>query len=168
MEINSALKSQYHAALLMLKQTTEKCPESIWDDPTDATKFWKIAYHALFYTHLYLQTEMSAFVPWEKHQEDIHYLSALPSTLDRKPKPGKPYTKAEVLEYLDFCWNEVEARLLDLDFEAESGFEWLKFGKLELQIYNIRHLMQHVGELSTILYTRANIYIDWVGHSSAH
>jgi len=27
-----------------------------------------------------------------------------------------------------------------------SGFDWLPFDKLELQFYNIRHIMQHTGE----------------------
>ena len=42
---------------------------------------------------------------------------------------------------------QVVERVTQLDLEAHSGFEWLPFGKLELQIYSIRHLQQHTGEL---------------------
>ena len=33
----------------------------------------------------------------------------------------------------------------------------------ELQIYSIRHIMQHVGELAERLGTRTGVEIDWVG-----
>lgn len=56
-----------------------------------------------------------------------------------------------MLDYLDFCEAVVDARLAEVDLEAESGFEWLPFGKLELQIYNIRHIMMHAGELAARL-----------------
>jgi hypothetical protein len=35
--------------------------------------------------------------------------------------------------------------------------------KFELQIYTIRHLQQHSGELMERLGSRANISVDWVG-----
>ena len=35
MNIESALKSQYHAALKTLRYTIEKCPDALWDDPAD-------------------------------------------------------------------------------------------------------------------------------------
>jgi predicted kinase len=38
-----------------LKQAIEKCPDALWNDPADKNRFWHVAYHALFYTHLYLQ-----------------------------------------------------------------------------------------------------------------
>jgi len=40
---------------------------------------------------------------------------------------------------------------------------WLSFGKLELQLYNLRHLGQHTGELMERLGTRAALDVDWVG-----
>jgi len=48
-----------------------------------------------------------------------------------------------------------------LNLEAESGFHWLPFSKLELQLYNLRHIQQHVGELYERL-DRQNIELDWV------
>ena len=35
MNIQSALKSQYHAALKTLRHAVEKCPDALWDDPAD-------------------------------------------------------------------------------------------------------------------------------------
>ncbi|MEZ4615730.1 MAG: hypothetical protein R2867_09495 [Caldilineaceae bacterium] len=51
------IQSQFLAALAMLEQSVIRCPDALWDDPNDKTKFWHIAYHALFYTHLYLHTD---------------------------------------------------------------------------------------------------------------
>ena len=55
MNLTEVLISQYQASLEMFKQTITKCPELLWNSPGDKAKFWQIAYHALFYTHLYLQ-----------------------------------------------------------------------------------------------------------------
>ena len=79
------------------------------------------------------------------------------------PKIEKPYTKEEVLAYLEFCQGRVDSMVDALDLEAESGFYWLPFSKLELQFYNIRHIQQHAGELADRLGISENIEIDWVG-----
>jgi hypothetical protein len=55
MNIQSALKSQYHAALKTLRLAVEKCPDALWDNPADGpAPFWRVVYHTLFYTHFYL------------------------------------------------------------------------------------------------------------------
>jgi hypothetical protein len=41
------------------ERSIEKCPDRLWNDPADKNKFWHVAYHALFYTHLYLQMEIA-------------------------------------------------------------------------------------------------------------
>jgi hypothetical protein len=62
MDIRSALKSQYHAALGTLREAIEKCPDSMWDDAADRyPAFWRVAYHTLFYAHFYLQLEFCNF-----------------------------------------------------------------------------------------------------------
>ena len=58
------LKSQYRASLAMLRASVEACPDALWYDATPKNAFWQIAYHTLFFTHLYLQPEEQAFRPW--------------------------------------------------------------------------------------------------------
>jgi hypothetical protein len=164
MNLAEVIISQYLAALDMLKQTITKCPESIWNDPRDKTAFWRIAYHALFYTHLYLQESEKTFKGWANHRPDYHLLGPTPWPPHDLPKIGEPYDQATVLDYLAFCQQQVRDLVPRLDLDSESsGFEWLPFGKLELQFYTIRHLQQHTGELMDRLGTRAAIEIDWVG-----
>ena len=153
MNSKKAIKSQYYATLAMLKDAIIKCPASCWDDQRYRNKFWHIAYHALFYTHLYLQTTEQDFVAWEKHEANLERLGAV-------SRP--PFSKKEILEYYELCCQEVAERVDTLDLGAESGFHWLSFDKLELQFYNIRHTQHHVGQLYDRL-TAAGQKAKWVG-----
>ncbi len=152
MDFQQIIRSQFLAALEMLRQTIEKCPENLWNDPTDKNKFGHVAYHALFYTHLYLQPAFEDFKPWPKCG-DAHDLE----------KPAESCTQEDILEYLTFCRQQVNEHVPQLNLEAGSGFYWLPMNKAELQIYNIRHLQQHTGELMERLWSRAEIEVGWVG-----
>jgi hypothetical protein len=167
MDYTAIIRSQYLSALEMLKQTISRCPEAIWNDPADKTKFWRIAYHVLFFTHLYLQDSLGTFKPWALHRKDYESLGPLPQPPHDMPKIGEPYDQETVLTYLAFCQQQVAEQVPGLNMEAESGFHWLPCNKLELQIYNIRHLQQHTGELMDRLGTRAGIELDWVSMQHA-
>jgi len=157
MNLQSIVTSQYLAVLEMLKETVTRCPEGLWDDPVDAAPAWRLAYHALFYTHLYLQPDGKDFKTWEKHREEAE-------RIDPKAKACQAYTREEALEYLVFCQDQVKEVVPRLDLEsANSGFGWLDMGKLEVQFYNIRHTQQHTAELMERLGARAGIELHWVG-----
>ncbi len=147
MDLHKTIRSQYLASLAMLKQVIVKCPEALWNAPGNQDKFWRKSYHALFYTHLYLQNAEKDFVLWEKHHD---------------PEGEVPFTKDEVLEYLSFVEKQVADCVPVTNLDAESGFHWLPFGKLELQLYNIRHIQQHTGELYERLGAHENIELGWV------
>ena len=161
MDTKRTIKSQYYAALAMLQQAIDACPESLWEDPGYESPFWHIAYHALFYVHLYLQPTEADFFPWEKQQDGY---TSLAGDGDRE---GEPYSKEDVLAYLDLCREQVEKQVAAMDLAAESGFYWLPFDKLELQFYNIRHIQQHTGELYERLGTAEGPKVDWVGTARA-
>jgi hypothetical protein len=162
MDIKRVIKSQYHASLDMMKQVIMKCPDALWVSTMPKNHYWRIVFHALFYTHLYLQPTEGDFVRWSKHRDEGQFLGQLPWPPHAEPKIVKPYEKEELLEYLDFCQAEVEAKVNILDLGAASGFDWLPFDKTELQFYNIRHLQQHIGELSERLGVEG-IDVDWIG-----
>lgn len=163
MDVKEVIKSQYHASLEMLKQAVEKCPESLWADPEPKNRFWHIAYHVLFYTHFYLQDSEKDFTPWAKHRDLYNFLGPLPWPPHEIPKIGEPYSKQEVLEYREFCQKEVEERVSALNLDGESGFPWLPFKKLELQVYSIRHIQHHAGQLIDRLRTQHDLGVEWVG-----
>jgi hypothetical protein len=155
--------SQYLATLEMLKQVITQCPEAIWNNSSDKTKVWQIAYHALFYTHFYLQDSEQAFTPWPKHRNEYQFIGQLPWPPHAAPQIGEPYSQEAVLEYLEFCQQQVALKVPQLQLEAASGFGWLLFNKLELQFYSIRHLQQHIGELMERLGERTGLEFRWVG-----
>ena len=159
MRIKETIKSQYYASLEMLRQAIMECPESLWSGTEYNNSFWRTAFHALFYTHLYLQPREEGFVPWEKHKDAYVSLGAS----EDGESEGEPYSKEELLSYLGLIWEQVEEQVSRMDLEAESGFHWLSFDKLELQFYNIRHVQQHTGELSERLGAKGEIEVRWVG-----
>lgn len=163
MQIHSLLASQYHAALEMLKQSVIRCPSEMWNDPQDRNKFWHVAYHALFYTSLYLHPTLEDFKPFAGHRQDYENLGPRPDSAQRTPDTGEPYTQGEILEFMDLCWKQVDSILPALDLEGASGFFWQPINKLEMLLYNLRHLQQHTGELMERLGSRAGVDINWQG-----
>jgi hypothetical protein len=158
MDIPAILISQYRASLEMLKQTITKCPESLWNAASDKNRFWQIAYHALYFTHEYLADSRETFTPWVKHREVYDF---------DESQIYVPYDKETILEYLAFCQQQVADRVPRLNLEKPEGHGDRSLNMLELQIYSIRHLMQHTGELMERLGTRTNEVIDWVGRMVA-
>ena len=154
MNTKQVIQSQYLAALAMLKQAIEKCPQNVWYDQNQKFKVWSKAYHTVFFVHFYLQDAEKDFIPWEKHHD---------------PDGDIPFTQDEVLEYLIFARKQVIERVPVTDLEAESGFHWYPVNKLELQFINIRHIQQHTGELYECLGIRENIEdLRWVGYNKTY
>lgn len=162
MDLNAALKGQYKAGLAMLRECVDLCPDDLWvAAPSGHPRtFWRIAYHALFYTHLYLMPTEHDFLPWEKNQPQARVLWA--DDEDGVPPEETTYSKAEVIGYLDWMVGQVDAWVDALDLGSqESGFSWYRLPKLDHQILNIRHLGTHVGQLQELLYAR-QLEPSWV------
>ena len=164
MQFNDIITSQYFAALEMLRRAIVACPDELWDEPDQANRFWHVAYHALFYTHLYVQPSEADFMPWTRHRPNLNFMGTLPWPPHDAVEPGAPYTREELLDYLAVVRAEVRKQTANLDLSRDdSGFYWLPMGKLELQIYTIRHVQQHAGELCQRLQDHDGTEIDWVG-----
>ena len=163
MDTKAAITSQFLAALEMMKQVVTKCPDDLWHNPAHTNQFWHLAYHVLFYTHLYLQPSEEVFTPWSKHRPNINYLGQMPYPPHDKIDPGEPFTQTEILDYIAICQQEVQKQTDSLNLEAPSGFSWISLNKFELQFYNIRHLQLHIGELCERLWAEAGIEVGWVG-----
>ncbi len=153
--LRSALKSQYHATLAMLRAAIKRCPDDLWTSSGDhANPFWRIAYHTLYYTHLYLQPNNRTFRAWEHHQRGIQHM-------DRPPR-RQPYTKADILAYWSICDSMVDDAVDALDLsDPRSGFSWYKVPKAEHQIINIRHIQYHEAQLADRLRVATGAGVDW-------
>jgi hypothetical protein len=167
MDIRQALKEQYRAGLAMLADCVEKCTDELWFSGQHPRTFWRIAFHAAFFTHLYLGQTEAAFEPWPARKEDIHPgLWESPAEVEpyELPAEAETYSKSEMLTYIQFISELIESTVSHLDLDAEeTGFSWYKnMTKLSHQLLNLRHLQGHVGQLSEILMAK-HIDIDWVG-----
>jgi len=164
--LRASLKSQYHAALAMLREGIEQCPDDLWTSAAHTNAFWQVAYHALFFTHLYLGQREDDFSPWERHQADNQNPDGIAGTPDPRsdlPLIPRPYSKADVLAYWRICDDLVDSAVDRLDLHApDSGFSWYHTSKLEHQIVSIRHLEHHVGQLADRLRSAANVGVRWV------
>lgn len=148
--------SQLRASLKMLRQTITDCSEACWLGGEHPRNFWRIAYHALYYTHLYCFQNVEAFVPWDKHR-DV-------TDLWDNPKVLEPYTKAEILEYLDFIDANMAGWMRSLDLSSpESGYRWYpNMSKYEHIFVNLRHLSLHQGQLSELAFADGVEDIRWI------
>jgi hypothetical protein len=160
MDIKEIIKSQYHSSIRMIKETVENCPDELWNNPDDKNKFWHTAFHALFYTHFYLHVREEDYVPWEKHRDEAVSLT---------PEDGgtevMPYTRSEIMEFIDFLKGEIDPMVDKLDLEGESGFHWKPCNKMEFQFEIIRHLQHHTGELADRICKNTDAELNWVGRN---
>ena len=166
-ELRATLKSQYHAALAMLREAIEQCPDELWSKSAHLNKFWQVAYHALFFTHLYIQPDEAAFRPWKGHQGEAQHPDGIAGPSDPKsnlPLIPEPYSKAQVLEYWNICDGMVDGAVDALDIHSrESGFWWYKVSKLEHQLISIRHIQHHAAQLADRLRSAIDFGVNWVG-----
>jgi uncharacterized damage-inducible protein DinB len=161
MSVIQTIQSQYHAALTMLENSIKDCPASLWEDKTYKNKYWHIVLHTLFYTHLYLSESEANFEPWVKYRKDYQYLN--PSHIEQQHDSIKVYSQADLLEYLQLCRKQVEEAIPNMRLDDPAGFDWIPMTKLELLLYNLRHIQHHTGQLIDRLRETADISSAWIG-----
>ena len=149
---------QYGAVIDMLDETVQRCPDELWLDQLPVYPFWRLAYHAAFYTHLYSSDTAESFVPWEHLKTDLadpdHELG----------KDDEPCTKEDVAAYNRFIVEHVRSAIPRQDLDGPSGIPWWnQFNKMEMHIYNIRHTQHHVGQLVDRLRNETGMDVKWIG-----
>lgn len=60
---NSMIWNQFGAAIDMLENALDACPDAIWSDRSRRPEYWYIAYHTLFWLDLYLTGSVEGFAP---------------------------------------------------------------------------------------------------------
>jgi hypothetical protein len=175
MDVRAAFKEQFHAALAMLADCIRRCPADLWANPSpmwdDGDRiiyrpFWRIAFHAAYFAHLYLGQGEDAFEPWPARRPA--YFEGMwhkPWDLEpfELPEDADPLTQQELLDYIEFVDSLVDKTVDGLDLETQdSGFHWYPtLGKLSHELLNLRHLQGHVGQLSELLIARG-VDSDWI------
>ncbi len=171
MDLRTALKEQYHGGLAMLAQCVERCPDDLWLAGEHPRSFWRVAWHAAYYTHNYLVQNEAAFngsAPhWPAAVRDALGVSDTQTAIDVEPyglpEGVTPLTQREVSDYIAYLGGLIDATVDGLDLESpETGFSWYpNMSKMSHQLMNLRHLQGHVGQLSELLMARG-VDTDWV------
>ncbi|UCG89624.1 MAG: DinB family protein [Candidatus Heimdallarchaeota archaeon] len=159
--ISKAFQEQYGAAIEMLEQVIKKCPEEIWDDRTSGPPFWQVVYHTLWYLDWYLgksKEERKTFKP-RFVDESFENLKELPKGI---------LTSEQLHSYLSDIKKKGKHRLEQLTLEEivkPSVFEWHGSSIHSSLIYNIRHVMLHIGALNSRLLRKGIKLDNWVSHA---
>jgi hypothetical protein len=151
----------------MLRQSIALCPDPVWTGSEHRNAPWQIAYHTLFFAHLYSRRSEHDFTPWEGHQAENQNPDAIPGPPDPDsdlPHMPEPYSREQVLAYCDFCDAIVDASVDVMDVLAsESGFHWYPIPKLDHQIVNVRHIQHGAAQLADRVRAATDTGVDWVG-----
>jgi hypothetical protein len=161
------ISRQYAAAVQMLRLAVEACPEKLWDDRTEGSPFWHLAYHALFFADLYLSKDDKAFEPRSFHADKAQFLPGdYQEFAGIVGTPDEALTREQLLEYADECLAKCRETFASLTEERaleRCGFWWYELNVGEFLLNSLRHTQHHAGQLAVLLRRRADIGVDWIG-----
>ena len=153
---NAMLWRQFAVASDQLGAALRDCPGDKWEQPlwpdqpdqwvaAGFSKFWYQGYHALFWLDLYLTGAEEGFAPPPPFDlVEMHAHETLP----------RVYTRAELLAYLADCRRKCQATITALSPEQSQQlcrFPWGEVAFAELQLYSLRHVQEHAGQLSMFI-----------------
>lgn len=159
-----ALIGQYNAALSIFEDCVRRCPEDQWLANLSSRPFWHVAYHALYYTDLYLSPNLDSFHPPDFYRENYHYLGRLPFPPHNEVVADIPFDRETILGYTDHCRRKVPESVGAETGETLSGpcgFWWYKIPRADFHLNNIRHLQHHAAQMSVHLRRTEDIGIEW-------
>jgi len=158
--LSDAINEQYGAAIGMLEQNLIKCPDEVWDDRTSGPPFWHIAYHVMWFLDWYLSDSKKARYSFKsKFGDESSQLK------DLNTAPGIKLTRDQLLDYLSGITEKAKNRFENLTSDEliqPSVFEWHGNSVFSSLLYNLRHLMLHVGALNLRLHEKGVKLDNWV------
>lgn len=149
--------SQFGAAIDMLENAINVCPETLWFDRSRQPEFWYLAFHTLFWLDFYLSDSAQEFTP----PPPFTLTELDPSGI----LPERPYDKKELKIYLAHgrqkCRKVLET-LTDQKASRRWVFDTIDFSIGELLLYNMRHVQHHAAQLNLILREVTHSAPRWV------
>jgi hypothetical protein len=143
--IKQVFIGQFEASLAMLNQCLEACPPEHWEGNIANGTFRWVAYHALFFTDLYLSPSNEAFELRELNEHGGD---------ERQPVACVGLAKEDALTYVQICLQKMRDAIAAETAESlagPSGFSWYKISRGEMHLVDIRHIQHHTGQLSAYL-----------------
>ena len=162
--LTRALSGQYAAALQTLQQCIDMCDDSRWAAAHPDTPVNQVVFHTLFYTDYYLGRGDSGFRQQEFHLDNPELFQDYEELVDRIPENF--YSREGCLAYLAHCRVRMETVLAAEDagvLSGDCGFPRRNLSRLELHIYNIRHIQHHAAQLGLRNQLAGGEALRWVG-----
>ncbi|MHA2231468.1 MAG: DinB family protein [Candidatus Hodarchaeales archaeon] len=159
-QLSQAIAEQYGAALMMLENIITSCQNELWEDVTKETVVSQVVYHTLFFIDYYLGKDK---------EEREKFAGKLGKDFMGERTDGmewnKIYSKTELLDYLGNIRQKANDRFTELTLEElqnKSLFHWHGSSILSSLLYNLRHIMLHVGALHVRLNLVGKEPMKWV------
>jgi len=157
--VREMLWEQLGAAIDMLENAVDACPDELWGDQSrhPQFQFWYMVFHTLFWLDIDLSGNSKNFAP------------PAPFTLDELDPagayPDRVYTKHELKTYLAHDRNKLrevirgltEARARERVVVPNADLPFL-----ELLLYNMRHVQHHTAQLNWMLRLKIDSAPKWV------
>jgi hypothetical protein len=164
MDPRPSLRRQFAASLRMLEDCLKRCTDEQWTAGEHPRATWRIAYHALYYLHLYFFPSLAKFEPWPKNIEHARQLWLNAET--GEPPEVHPYSREDLIEYTHYVEARYAGWIDALDLDAQTcGFPWYSMPKLDLMFLSLRHFSLHVGQVQERL-IQAGEDPTWIGEGT--
>jgi hypothetical protein len=157
---SDAINEQYGAAIGMLEKNLESCPEDVWDDRSNGPPFWHVAFHVMWYLDWYLSDSKEARKSFKSKfgKEPSQNLNQAPEIT---------LTRSQLLDYLSEIKEKAKNRFKEITSDEmiqPSVFEWHGNSVLSSLLYNLRHLMLHIGALNLRLHRKGVKLDNWISN----
>jgi uncharacterized damage-inducible protein DinB len=153
----SAIGRQFHAAIDMLGNAIEACPDSVWSGHGRGA-FWYLSFHVLLFLDLYLS---------EEDEDRFHPPPpfGLGELADEVVLPERVYGKDELAGYLEHCRKKLDAVMAGMTEDwvgSPCPFAYRNMSNGELLLYNMRHVQHHAAQLNLLLRQGPGSAPHWV------
>lgn len=149
-----SISEQYGAAIKMLEDTITECRDDLWNDASGKKNLSQIVFHVLFWIDRYLSPTKKADYEFIPHIE--------------KKDEKTIYSKEELLAYAQFVREKADEwfSIMTLDIlVSDSVYDFHGSTILSSLIYDLRHIMLHVGALHVRLYNAGIKSMEWESHN---
>ncbi|MFX1517515.1 MAG: DinB family protein [Promethearchaeota archaeon] len=158
-QVSKSLEEQYGAAFKTLESIINFCPDEIWIDSPNTPPIFGVVHHTLYFVDLYFS---------KTKEERTNYKPRFPEDKDDLFKEN-PLSKAELLNYLVDMKKKAKELFSNMTLETlgdDPVFEWHGSTLLSSLLYNLRHVMLHIGALQVRLRHQGVEKEFWVSHAT--
>jgi hypothetical protein len=162
--VRFALLGQFRAALETLEQCIAMCDDKTWGASHPDTAVNQVVFHTIFFADFYLGFGESGFREQAFHRANTQLFQNYEELEDHTPVNF--YSKQGCNAYLEHCRAKAEGTLHGESAEVLSGdcgFPYRNLTRVELHIYNIRHIQHHAAQLGLRNQLNGGEPLRWVG-----